>query len=119
MSYKRSSIFRTHLVVCSDDDVVTTGMHINRRDPLGTWLQDLNKFLLREIVAADGVAGSDEEDGLGGVELCCLCDTLEATEGELSEMFRDGMDGHCCALTARRDCGKVISSSVPVDNLDS
>lgn len=77
----------TYLVVCSDDDVVTTRMYVNRGDPLGTWLQDFNEFLFGEIVAADGVAGSNKEDGLGRVELCGLSDTLQAAEGKLSEMF--------------------------------
>lgn len=62
-------------------------MHINGRDPFSTWLQDLDEFLLGEVVAADGVAGGDEEDGFGGVELGGLRDTLETAEGELGEMF--------------------------------
>ena len=111
-------MWRIYLVVCSDDDVVTTGMHIDGRNPFSTWLQDLDEFLLGEIVAADGVAGGDEEDGFRGVELCGLRDTLEAAEGELGEMFRDGMDGYCCALAAGLDRGEVVSSSVPVDYLD-
>ena len=49
--------------------------------PPGGMIDD--EFLLGEVVAADCVAGCDEEDGLGGVEEGGLRDAFEAAEGQL------------------------------------
>ena len=93
-------------------------MHVDGRDPFSTWLQDLDEFLLGEIVAADGVAGGDEEDCFGGVELGGLRNALEAAEGELGQVLGEGVDGDGAGLAQGGHGGEVVAAAVPGEGFD-
>ena len=106
------------LVVGADEQVVAAGVHVDAGDPLGAGLQDLDEFLLGEVVAADGVAGGDEEDGLAGVELRSLRDALQPAEGELRQVLGDGVDGDGAGLAPGGDGGEVVAAAVPGERFD-
>ena len=75
------------LVVRSDDEVISAGMHVEGRDPTCAGLDDFKELLLGKIVAADHALGCDEEDGFRGVELSVLGETSQLPERKLGEMF--------------------------------
>ena len=57
------------LGVGSHEKVVAAGMHVDAADPFGAGLQDLDEFLLVEVVGPGCVSGGEEDDGFAGVEL--------------------------------------------------
>lgn len=88
-------------VVGANDDIVTTGssrgrrVYVERRDPAGTWLQDLDEQLSRKVVGTDGALVCDEKDWFRRVEVRCLwrSTALETSaEGILCEVLGEGVD---------------------------
>jgi hypothetical protein len=60
------------LIIGPDDQVVTAGMQVERRDPARSRLQGLDEFLLGEVIRPNIALRCDKEDRAEGVELDTL-----------------------------------------------
>lgn len=105
-------------IVGADDEVVTAWVDVDGGDPAGAGLDDLDEFLALQIVAADHALGGDEEDRPGRMELRGLGEAGKAAEGDLAQVFGEGVDGDGAALAGGGDGGEEVAAAVPVDGFD-
>lgn len=89
-------------IVGADDEIVSAGVHVKGRDPAGAGLDDLDKFLSLQVVAANGALCGDEEERARRVEGDALCEAGEAAEGDLRQVLRQCVDGDGRLLTRGR-----------------
>ena len=68
-------------VVGADDEIVATGVQVERGDPARAGLDDLEQLLPGEVIAADCALGRNEEDWFRGVEMGGLREAFEFAEG--------------------------------------
>jgi hypothetical protein len=108
-------------IVGADDEVVTAGVDVDGGDPASAGLDNLEELLTDEVIETDGALGGDEQERFRGVKLRGLWEALEATKGQLGEVFREGVDGHGGRGGGGRwSAGReVVAAPVEGEGLDS